>query len=404
MSGGIAISYSGVHQAFQLALAAHELGALDGFYCSLFDGPGKWGRVFSKLLGADALRSRRVSGLPPEKVYEYPWPVLWHEIHKRLKPAGTDDWAATNGQFDKWVAGKLADSRSRVLVAVETCGEFAMAAAGRLKLTRVLECPGMDAEFLDDLACKSADEFGLVTSRSADSEAMRKRKERERQMADAFIFCSETQRRSLGEKIPAEKPSLISPLWIDTDLWKPAVQNDKHETMRGPLKVLFAGKIGLRKGIPYLLRAKQKCGSSITLTLVGTLESEVEAIIAKVDGVDLLAPRSKSALRELYWQHDVLVLPSLGDSFGFVALEAMACGLPVIVTENCGVPVPDPAWRVPIMDSGAIAERLEYYAGDRAVLEQDGRIAAAFARQFTPQRYRDQIKCLFRRLLEPSSK
>ncbi len=130
----------------------------------------------------------------------------------------------------------------------------------------------------------------------------------------------------------------------------------------------------------------------------------MESLIAKTDGVKLLAPRSKSALRELYWQHDVLVLPSLGDSFGFVALEAMACGLPVIVTENCGVPVPEPAWRVPIMDSEAIANRLEYYAGDRAALEQDGRIAAEFARQYTPERYRDQIKCLFRRLLEPSSK
>ncbi len=90
----------------------------------------------------------------------------------------------------------------------------------------------MDAEFLDDLACQAADEFGLVTSRSADNEAMRERKERERQMADAFIFCSETQRRSLGEKIPAEKPSLISPLWIDTDLWKRAVSTDKHEIAR----------------------------------------------------------------------------------------------------------------------------------------------------------------------------
>jgi glycosyltransferase involved in cell wall biosynthesis len=218
-------------------------------------------------------------------------------------------------------------------------------------------------------------------------------------MADAFIFCSETQRRSLGKKVPADKPALIAPLWIDTDLWKGAFRNDASEIVRGPLKVLFAGKIGLRKGIPYLLQAREECSRRVSLTLVGTLEPEVESLLAKTDGVNLLPPRSKPALRELYWNHDVLVLPSLGDSFGFVALEAMACGLPVIVTENCGVPVPDPAWRVPIMNSEAIAERLLHYAADRAALEQDGRIAAEFARQYTPQRYRDQIKCLFRRLL-----
>jgi glycosyltransferase involved in cell wall biosynthesis len=108
---------------------------------------------------------------------------------------------------------------------------------------------------------------------------------------------------------------------------------------------------------------------------------------------------SKSQLRDVYWKHDVLVLPSLGDSFGFVALEAMACGLPVIVTENCGVPVPDSAWRVPIMNSTAIARRLEYYASDRDALARDGKIAQVFAKQFTPERYREQIKNLLQKLL-----
>jgi glycosyltransferase involved in cell wall biosynthesis len=109
--------------------------------------------------------------------------------------------------------------------------------------------------------------------------------------------------------------------------------------------------------------------------------------------------QGKGELRRLYAAHDVLVLPSLADSFGFVALEAMACGLPVIVTENCGVPVPDPSWRVPVMDSEAIARRLEYYADNREALERDGLLAQQFARQLTPERYRDQIKNLFLRIL-----
>jgi len=40
------------------------------------------------------------------------------------------------------------------------------------------------------------------------------------------------------------------------------------------------------------------------------------------------------------------------------------------------------------------------YAGDRDALERDGQIAEQFARQFTPERYREQIKALLRRLLE----
>jgi len=71
----------------------------------------------------------------------------------------------------------------------------------------------------------------------------------------------------------------------------------------------------------------------------------------------------------------------------------------VIVTENCGVPVPDPSWRVPIMDSDAIARRLALYAEDRNLCREHGLIAANFARQFTPERYRASMQKVFRDLL-----
>ena len=47
--------------------------------------------------------------------------------------------------------------------------------------------------------------------------------------------------------------------------------------------------------------------------------------------------KTKAELRKIYWESDVLVLPSLVDTFGFVAMEAMACGLPVIACSGSGV-------------------------------------------------------------------
>jgi hypothetical protein len=76
----------------------------------------------------------------------------------------------------------------------------------------------------------------------------------------------------------------------------------------------------------------------------------------------------------------------------------------VIVTENCGVPVPDPSWRVPAHDSDAIARRLVLYADDRALCREHGLIASAFARQFTPVRYRDNVRKILREFLEPASR
>lgn len=396
---GITIAYSGVHQAFQLALAAQEIGQLDRFYCSLFDAPGKWGGRLARLVGRDSLMSRRLNGIPGQKVAEFPWPLLRHHLFARMQPRRRNDWVQTNGWFDAWVAKDLRNRPSTLFVGVETCGERSLAVARDLGMKTILDCPGIDAEFLDTLACKAAAEFRIGTSASGNGKAMKERKRAELESADAILVCSDFQARRLRERTESREKLIVTPLWADTEFWHPAVP--ARAAQAGPLKVLFAGKICIRKGVPYLLEAVRRCAESVELILAGPIDDEVRSLLNDGSGrFRTIPPRTKPELRNLYWECDVLVLPSLGDSFGFVAMEAMACGLPVIVTENCGVPVPDECWRVPVMNADAIAERLLLYGRDRQLCHEHGGVAARFAAQFTPERYREQIKCLFRRLLE----
>jgi len=206
------------------------------------------------------------------------------------------------------------------------------------------------------------------------------------------------QRRLIKGDVAPSKGVHVLPLWADAHFWHPA--KERVDPRSGPLRVLFAGKINLRKGVPYLMRAAMECDAPVALTLVGRADEEIKPFLRRFEAkVKLLPPCSKTGLRKHYHDHDLVVLPSLGDSFGFVAMEAMACGLPVVVTENCGVPVPDPSWRVPVMDSEAIARRLTLYAQDRSLCREHGVVAAKFASQFTPERYREGIKGLFRQLL-----
>jgi glycosyltransferase involved in cell wall biosynthesis len=147
-----------------------------------------------------------------------------------------------------------------------------------------------------------------------------------------------------------------------------------------------------------------ECDKSVSLTLVGGLDDELRPFLKNYEGkINVLPPCTKTELRKHYQSHDLLILPSLGDSFGFVAMEAMACGAPVVVSENCGAPVPDPSWRVPVMDSAAIARRFEYYAANPQALEQDRQVARRFALRFTPERYREKIKELYLCLSELSA-
>jgi glycosyltransferase involved in cell wall biosynthesis len=386
-------------------LAAHELEELDSFYCSLFDAPGKWGRRLSRFLGAKALVSRRVDGLPPGKIKEYPWPVMWHIIHKRLRPKAPNDWSKANGRFDLWVAEKLRTSPCRAFIGGETCARDSFRVAGQRGMIKILDCPQVHPDFLKRLLAAAADDLGVPPPPPFDSAIMTLRKAEEFAMADVMLVCSEVAARSFVEAGFSNKQLVEIPLWVDSQLWfPPSVYEQGGAGLpvvpTNPLKVLFVGSIGLRKGIPYLVRAVEKCGGLVELTLAGVNSGEADKFISQCKSrIHFAGRKNKAELREIYWDSDVLVLPSLVDTFGFVALEAMACGLPVIVTENCGVPVPDPAWRVPIMDNDAIAQRLEFYAANREALQRDGQTAQQFARQFTPERYREQIKNLLRNLL-----
>jgi glycosyltransferase involved in cell wall biosynthesis len=94
----------------------------------------------------------------------------------------------------------------------------------------------------------------------------------------------------------------------------------------------------------------------------------------------------------VYAKSNVLVLPSLSDGFGFVVAEAMASGVPVIVTPNTGAAdlVVDGknGFIVPTRDRDAISDRLLYLAQNPAVLRQMGRAARATAQTLTFERFR----------------
>jgi glycosyltransferase involved in cell wall biosynthesis len=399
---GIAVAYSGVHQAFQLGLAAEELGKLDQFYCSFFAGRGSWGRVLGRALGTERLMSRQVAGIACGRIAENPWPWLLHHCRARLLRPDCNDWLLANARFDRWVSRQLQQRASSVFIGVETCAAHSFAVAAECGMIRVLDCPGIPTDFLDGCAARAAAELGIHHVSRSDSAGMRERKVEELRLADLILVSSPLQAQMLSDLARPPRGFRIVPLWADTSFWRPLEMPEPRGT--GPLRVLFAGKVSLRKGVPYLMRAVTLLGQDATATFIGDINDELRPLIADTpSNIRLLPSCSKIELRRHYREHDVLVLPSLGDAFGFVALEAMCCGLPVIVTENCGVPIPDPAWRVPVMSSGAIAERLALYVADRDRCRADGILAASFARRYTPERYRNSVKKILREILEPAS-
>jgi glycosyltransferase involved in cell wall biosynthesis len=393
MAGGVTVAYAGIHQAFQLALAAEEIHALTAFHCSIFDAPGKWGRLLARAFGRDALANRRVDGVPLAKIHEHPWPLLRQRVRARLRPTAALDLLAAHDAFDRTVARALDRTPTPVFLGTETCAQRAFEVCTRRGLHRILDCPQLHPRFLTAVLDEAAALAKLPGRAPVDTPGMAARKDTEYAAADRLLIYSEVHRRSFTSAGFADARLFECPLWVDPNLWFP---DPSGPPPRGEkLRVLFVGGINLRKGVPFLLEAARTLGSAIELTLVGALAAELSPMIsAHRDRLRLVQPQTRAALRSTYAQHDVLVLPSIADSFGFVGLEAMACGLPVVVTENCGVPVPDPAWRVPAMSAPALVARLTHYLDDRDALAADRNTALAFAAPFTPARYRREIGAL----------
>jgi glycosyltransferase involved in cell wall biosynthesis len=398
---GVELAYMGVHEIFQMAIAAEEMGFLSGLQCSIFDAPGKWGRLLSHFAYLPSAFPLGSEALPPDKIHELPLPLLARQMVQKVLKRRRIDPLPYLQAFERQAARRLHSSTARIAVAAETCALGYFRAAKERGMSCVLDSHGIPAPFMDEVLLGAAAEFGLPTPLPCDSPAMTAHKEQERDLADVILFCSELQREHwvrLG--VPAEKCQ-AAPLWVDTEFWKPL---PRKRNMDQPLQVAAVGCGSLAKGLPYLLAAAAPLSSAISLTLVGQVDAAMLPLLQRCPvPLKRLPYMSRPQLRDFLNSQEVLVMPSLGDSFGLVAMEAMACGLPVIVTTHCGLPVPEPAWRVPALDSGAITERLNGYAEDRERAGRDGLEASLFAAQFTPRRYRDQIKAVFRGLLDGNS-
>jgi glycosyltransferase involved in cell wall biosynthesis len=132
-----------------------------------------------------------------------------------------------------------------------------------------------------------------------------------------------------------------------------------------PLTVINTGTLCLRKGTPYLLEAFRlihRRHPAARLLLSTGARDDVKPILARYQDlpIDWSPPLPHAQLAERLRSADVFVLPSLEEGLVRTALEAMACGLPVVLTPHCGAnDFVQPGVNgevVPIRDANAVME------------------------------------------------
>lgn len=349
----------GVFHHFELARELERRGHLEAVYSTW-----PWSRL-------------RREGLRRALVRTYPW---LHMADMALSRTGLD-WPVLHSvsdhlgyaaalTFDRWTLRQLEDGfrrGRRVDALVGISGSSLGAGTWLQRQGGVFVCDrgSSHQRFQERIVAEEYARWGV--RRRPTDERDTAREEAIYAQADAITVPSGFALRSFVEMgVPAEKIHVI-PYGVRLEAFRPATEPPEA----GAFEVLFAGGAGLRKGVPYLLEAFARLRHPRKrLWVAGAVQPDLKDVLGRLptEGVEFLGPLDRAALVERMQRSHLLALPSIEEGFGLVIPEAMACGCPVLCSENTGgadmIADGREGFVTPVRDVEAMAERMQRLADD----------------------------------------
>ena len=337
----------------------------------------------ARQLAAQGQLAAYFTTLPPSRTHGVP-PHLVHRHLALLAPlyALTKDWPISqrwlhrliDREFDRWTSRR----------AVQTDVVHALAGIGRVQRLIARErfgafsvCDAQTSHVRYQQALVTAEHTKWGAAPVDWDEPQIASIEEEYAESDLILTPSNFAYRSFVARGVPESRLAIVPYGVDGDTYRPMPKTD------GVFRILFVGMLSLRKGLPYLLDAVSTLRwPDAELALRGGTTRESKELLNRYRGtipISLIPPQPRSALKQLYSNASVLVLPSIEDAFGLVIGQALACGTPVIATTHSGGPdVIDPGvngFIIPPGDAAALRDALTTAYENRALLAAMGREA-----------------------------
>lgn len=275
--------------------------------------------------------------------------------------------------------------------------------------------------------------LGEMKNRVARSEAEREgayRLDGERQVvatADRIIAATPAEQAQLEwlYKADSRKVTVIPP-GVDTSHFYPIPADEARQFIglaSDARMILFVGRIEPLKGVATLIQAVaclrlKDLKEPVHLAVIGgdpeagadDISEEMIRLQKLCDDLTVgkmvvfLGKRGQDTLPYYYSAAEVVVMPSYYESFGMVALEAMACGTPVIASQVGGLAflVQDgvTGYTVPTEDHIALCERLTSLLGDEILRRKMGNNAVENAQNYNWEKIASQIVQVYNELIE----
>jgi alpha-maltose-1-phosphate synthase len=314
----VALSTIGTFHHFDLARELHHQGVLAGIYS-----------------GYPRFKLRR-EALPDALVHTFPWvhgAYMAFKHKDKFGKAFVRAWERLDRvTFDRHVARHI--HQVDVFVGLSGSALFTGAAVQAQGGKHVCDRGSSHIRVQDQLI-REEDALWGAASAGVDPWIMA-REEAEYAQADCITVPSTFNVRSfVSQGVPAHKMRKLS-YGVNLERFHPT-----QAPVPGQFDLLFAGGMSLRKGVPYLLQAyKALRHPRKSLTFAGSPSPALIALMQKhglwSSDIRVLGHVDQLQLKDVMSRSHVLVLPSIEEGLALVQAQAMACGCPVVATENTG--------------------------------------------------------------------
>ena len=234
--------------------------------------------------------------------------------------------------------------------------------------------------------------------------------------ADALITVSESTREDAIRLLEIDPEKIFTTqLGVDPSF---TVLDDNDAELRVISKyslpekfILYLGTIEPRKNLPVLIKSYKQLaddGTDYKLVLVGKYGWMYQEVLDLIDDLDLqdmvclTGYVSQEDLPAVYNLASLFVYPTIYEGFGLPALEAMACGVPVITTRVASLPeiVGDAGLLIPVNDTEALYKAMNQVLEDTAPREKLIHDGLARSKLFSWERTAQLTQQVYRKVLE----